>query len=109
MLRRKLFCVLFVVLILDVTKIQAKKKHVGTTRRATQAPSTQAPSFQNNPQQNAPPPAYAAHPQSGPPPPYSQSPQQAPGGPVIINHVQPAQSGGGGGLGTAGGLAVGNL
>lgn len=124
----KFLVLLLVVLIVDVPIISASRHKQGkaTTRGApapTQAPApapTQGPnqdaaklSYGGNqnsaPAQpsyahNPPPPSYQPYGQSAghPPPPYS--PQQ-PGQPVIINHVQQPQSSGG--LGTAGGLAVG--
>lgn len=125
----KLLVVMFAILILDVPRISAakhRKQGSATTRSPppTQAPAaTQGPnsdaaklSYGNQgppPQQNhnQPPPPYQQH--AGAPPPYQPQPggYQQPGGApqpqhVVVSHVQQPQSSGG--LGTAGGLAVGS-
>lgn len=122
----KFFAVLFAILIINVPLIDAAKQKKGrTTTRATpaatQSQPTQAPnqdaaklSYGNQ----GPPPAY--QPAGGHPPPYSQNPppsyqsqqpayhQPAPAQqPVNVYHVQQPQQSSGGGLGIAGGLAVG--
>lgn len=114
-----------------------RKQGSATTRgpAPSQAPAPAQPASPNNDAaklsygNQGPPPAYQSHnqgpppPQAGwnqnqnhnqPPPPYQQnaghpppSYQSQPQQPVIINHVQQPQSSGG--LGTAGGLAVGEL
>jgi hypothetical protein len=124
----KFTVVIFAILLLDVPKAFAAKhrKQGSATTRGPPAAPPQAPnqdaaklSYGNQ----GPPPAYQNHNQ--PPPPYQQNAGQAPPPyqqnqpqqqqsyhqnqpqqqqPVIINHVQPQSSGG---LGTAGGLAVG--
>lgn len=123
----KLIVLTLAILLLDVPKAFAAKHRKQGSATTRSPPPTQAPP----PNQDAsklsygnqgPPPAYnnPSPPQSGyntnnhnqPPPPYQQNaahPQQPYQGqpqPVIVNHVQQPQSGGGG-LGTAGGLAVG--
>lgn len=127
----KFFVAVCVVLMVDVPLINAHKHKQGrTTSRGTQAPApTQAPNNDNAklsygnqgpaPQpgfnHNPSPPAY--QPNGNAPPPYSHNPppyQSQPGyhqpapaqQPIIVHHVQQPQSSGGG-LGTAGGLAVG--
>lgn len=122
----KVFVVLCGVLVLNVPTINAYKHRKGGTTSKS-APATQAPQPTQGPNQdaaklsygnNAAPPPYGQstgnnQPPSyqpyggGHPPPYSQNPPQGQQ-PVIINHVQQPQSSGGG-LGTAGGLAVGKL
>lgn len=120
----QVFAVLLVVLVLDVPRISAYKhnarKQGKTTTKSpppTQAPPTNAPPAAQPaqaPVHTQPPPPYqAAAPQQ--PHPYDSQPGQnfhPPGPPsapqpVIINHVQQPQSSGG--LGTAGGLAIGKL
>jgi hypothetical protein len=124
----KFAVLVFVVLLLDVPKTFASKKHRKQGQSTTRAPPPpqQQPAQNQAPNQDAsklsygnqgpPPPYQVGQPQGGfnhqPPPPYQQNaghpPQsyQSQPQPVIINHVQQPQSGGGG-LGTAGGLAVG--